>query len=46
MELGVECQQVVCLLHLNELFLRHRQVKWKCSMFRYTDFFSWQKYIF
>ena len=26
LELGVECQQIVCQLHLNELFLRHRQV--------------------
>jgi hypothetical protein len=26
LELKQEMQQVVCLLHLNELFLRHRQV--------------------
>lgn len=25
-KLGYECHQFVCLLHLNELFLRHRQV--------------------
>ena len=38
LDLGIECQQIVCMLHLNELFLRHRQVEFPSQVLEKFNF--------